>query len=345
MSGISLEALIPLGALSTIGTAESAPEEVMLELYEKVDKLQAQLDSIEGDISEIKAGIANAKEEISEDAAKKAAKLCAIAEKVKGLTEISVKLGVLIDTIGELLSTALQFLNFPIGGIIIQYCTLLILKAKKVLCVVKIDMATATKNILLSFLNGKAIPTAEGAIVAVMGAVVTAMNAIGVALAFIDKLLLTIPPNFLIPAQGMCFFMTPKSLMTTQGNVVMEPKNLADSVCKFLSSTLEEAKNKLKELPQKGNTALKISLIAAGAVNGAAAALAASGFNPEIKNTGLSKVNPASIMKSIDTFLMAVLTPEALPKYERLSFANPRFLMWLTLSFTPAGKKTFGLPL
>jgi hypothetical protein len=42
--------------------------------------------------------------------------------------------------------------------------------------------------------------------------------------------------------------------------------------------------------------------------------------------------------------LQALTDAEAVPRYEKLSITNVRFLVFLVTGFEPAGKNTFGIP-
>ena len=78
---------------------------------------------------------------------------------------------------------------------------------------------------------------------------------------------------------------------------------------------------------------------------GAAGASSASSGNFDAGSFGsLPKFDPSIIRNAVTILMQMLVDADAVPRYEKLSISNIRFLVFLVTGFEPAGKRTFGIP-
>ena len=154
----------------------------------------------------------------------------------------------------------------------------------------------------------------------------------------IQAVLNVLPSMIVVPAEGMSFFLTPKSMKLTEMNVV----NSSHSVIYWLPPAVMDKINDIVKSVDKINIPLKVSGIAAGALLTASTIATASELKVHCPDS--SKLNPETILKLINEILKTLAIPQPLPKYENLSLLNLGFLAWLLTGFCPAGQASFGLP-
>ena len=109
-------------------------------------------------------------------------------------------------------------------------------------------------------------------------------------------------------------------------------------IMNIIDTTIEETLIKpLKTVNDKN----KVAYVAANV-----ALATANSMVPDIvpiSNT--ESLNLKELKKMVNTLLLSIFTPsEPMPKYERLSVINLRYLMWLQMYFEPAMKQSFGMP-
>jgi len=237
--------------------------------------------------------------------------------------------------------------DFNLFGIIMKKFQILKLRLKKIQLILTRKIAEICKGVVLWVMKGKGsmLTTPINAVLSALSALATVMNtilsALGIILTLIDTLLGSIGG---IEGNGMAFFMTPKSLMIAPGLSVTMQKTTHDnymSIPSVVQKAIDEAIKKLKE----AYATSKFAKIAAAGAAGAASAASEAGLS--IGDFGpIDKFNPdliKDVIKTVsETLLLAFAEP--LPRYEKLTPTNIRFLIHLLTSFEPSAKKCFGIP-
>lgn len=142
-----------------------------------------------------------------------------------------------------------------------------------------------------------------------------------------------------VDAAGCAFGPTPKSFMATSKMTVANSKQSTTcSIPEPIDIAISEASNQYETA--KG--AIKQTQVLAMASN-AASSVTGGSFNPGTF-PALPKMDGTAIKQAIKLLLMSLVDAEALPRYEKLSPTNIRFLVFLITGFEPAAKNTFGLP-
>ena len=222
--------------------------------------------------------------------------------------------------------------------IILKYVEIIVLHIKKIISIIKRTVAEWTKMILQWASAGKG-----GAVVmTLISPVILLYKGISILatgiLMGIQVALSILPAMIVVPAEGMSFFLTPKSMKLTEMNVV----NSSQSVIYWLPPAIMDKINDIVKSVDKINIPLKVSGIAAGALLTASTIATASELKVHCPDS--SKLNPETILKLINEILKTLAIPQPLPKYENLSLLNLGFLAWLLTGFCPAGQASFGLP-
>lgn len=266
------------------------------------------------------------------------ADICSLIERIttlKKLIEIFVSIPELFK---EIVEYCINKIEYFISQIILKYVEMIVLYIKKVISIIKRTVAEWTKMILQWASAGKG-----GAVVmALISPVILLYKGISILatgiLLGIQAVLKVLPSMIVIPAEGMSFFMTPKSMQTTGTNVL----NSSQSIVYWLPTAIMDKINELVKSVDKVNIPLKVSAIAAGSL--LMTSIIATASELKIDCPDLSKLNPETILKLINEILKLLAIPQPLPKYENLSLLNLGFLAWLLTGFCPAGQASFGLP-
>jgi hypothetical protein len=141
-----------------------------------------------------------------------------------------------------------------------------------------------------------------------------------------------------VNGSGMAFFLTPKSIVKTDISIL----NPNQATTNFIPPGIDETITQAEQTVRKANGATKLAKIAS--MGAAGQSSAGSGeFNPGSFGS-LPKFDTAAVRNAVNMILQAIVCAEAVPRYEKLSVSNIRFLTFLVTGFEPAGKKTFGIP-
>ena len=263
-------------------------------------------------------------------------KYCKIVEKVQDQKKILTFLEKTIKTFNEIISYCVDYIKFDAVQIIIKQTQALVLFVKKITLSIKRKVAELLKAMLQGCVGGKGSPDMAifiQPIILLFQGISTLTNGI---LMGITTALSTLPSLISVAAEGMSFFMTPKSIKTTEMTVA----NANQSIVYHLpSSVMNKAQEAIKQV-DKLNIPIKVASVAAGAALGAASAKAGEKLNIGCKSLNL--LDPLMILKSIESIVSSIPVPQALPKFEKLSLTNLGFLAWLITGFEPAGLKSFG---
>ena len=195
---------------------------------------------------------------------------------------------------------------------------------------ISIMIAKLTKMVLSGILVGKVMSS-------VMASAAAAVNSV---LTIIDAIVTMINSTVILNVNGGCmtFFQTPKSIIKADMIIANSHQSTTNSIPDPINEMISEAENKIRT----ANGAIKKGRIIAMAAAGAASAVGGD-FEPGSFGN-IPKFDPSIIREAIMMIIQLLTDAEALPRYEKLSITNIRFLTFLVTGFEPAGKRTFGIP-
>jgi len=202
-----------------------------------------------------------------------------------------------------------------------------------------IMVANLTKSVLTAILGGKGSaqdPINQTMVTTVSSAAQTVNTIMTVISSIVSMINSVTIMN--VNGAGMAFFPTPKSITKTDINVL----NARQSTTNIIPEAVDKAISKAEQKIRESNGKLKQTKVAAMAAKGSSSA-ASGKFDPGSFGS-LPKFDPSIIRTAVKMLLQALTDAEAVPRYEKLSIANVRFLFFLVTGFEPAGKKTFGIP-
>ena len=309
---------------------------------------EAQFNMYSGYIAGVLPKNANTKEETTntnreED---KAVKMCKMIAKIKSLQKIVDNLKGLTVVLTDSMKYIVEYAITAAVEYVMKKIQLIALKIKRLLVELSIKIAKMTKNLLLSLDNkcGSEITAAlNTAMIAVMAVFKGLAVAVYSVMMTVKLILDMMPPMISVGAESMCFFLTPKSVMSGLSNVGITCTNPNKSICNRLPTVIKQAISTIEEQINLSNNAIRIAMIATGAALGLTCAF--TQFNiPETLCKVLKVINPETIIKAIDLLLSPLPIPDPLPKYEKLLPINLGYVNWLSTGFCPAGKKAFGFP-
>ena len=190
------------------------------------------------------------------------ADICSLIERIntlKKLIEIFVSIPELFK---EIVEYCVNNIEYFLSQIILKYIEIIVLYIKKIISIIKRTVAEWTKMILQWASAGKG-----GAVVtALISPVILLYKGISILatgiLMGIQAVLNVLPSMIVVPAEGMSFFLTPKSMKLTEMNVV----NSSHSVIYWLPPAVMDKINDIVKSIDKINIPLKVSGIAAGAL-------------------------------------------------------------------------------
>lgn len=313
---------------------EAFDENIFLEFYDELEDVKTSIDNYKREIEAVKT---------SDNYTTDLGKLCYLIKVSQSWTTIISEIGDLIPRLNEIVAYCVQYPLYYLSQIIIKYTQLIALTIKKITLTVQIKIAEITRQVTIAIANGKG-PAIAGAIasgaIAAMQAIAQILN---VVMQAIQTLLNALIGPLSIPAEGMCFFMTPKTIMTGQLKSDVTIANPNISIIDYLPEPIKlQIQNIIMAIDQ-ANVPIKISFIAASAALGAGLAL--TGTKIEINPcVDLSKINVQNIINAIEAILMVSIIPQPLPKYEKLLPINVGFMIFLMSGFNAGGKLAFGLP-
>ena len=245
------------------------------------------------------------------------------------------------DSSTNSLKLPLSLTKYPATTIILKRFQIIKYKCEILEKSIMVLMARLRKKVLLELLSGKddaGSPTTTPIKMFLMGVAVTAnviATIIGIVLNIINAVVI-----LNVDASGCAFGPTPKSLMMTSKMTVANAKG--STTCPTpepIDKLITEAENAQK----KTNGELKKAHILA--MSAESASNIANGGQFSVGNfPSLPKIDGTAIRQSIRLLLATLIDAEALPRYEKLTPTNIRFLTFLITGFEPSAKKTFGLP-
>ena len=204
-----------------------------------------------------------------------------------------------------------------------------------------------TKKVLTFFANGKATKNdkLEKSTKPISNFINATIKVIDVILKFVDGLLSSII-GFTLDGGIMGFFPTPKSMISGFFPVEMKPKNanqdIYSNIADVLISPIEEGFRQASILAvQMKSKAMEAEIEANKQL------LTSTNEIIDIPDSQISLEESYDLSKvkaAIALLLSTLITPEPLPKYERLHPGNLGYMAWLLTSFEPSMKKCFGIP-
>lgn len=264
--------------------------------------------------------------------------ICSFIKRMENLKSLSELLSSIPETLNEISIYCANNINYFLSQIILKDLEMIVLQIKKLTSTIKRTIAEWTKMILQWATAGRG----GAAIMTLILPVITLYKGISILatgiLTGVQIILDSLPSPIAVPAEGISFFMTPKSLQTTEANIL----NSSQSAVYWLPTTVMDTINETIKTVDKLNIPIKVAAISASALS--IRNMIANNNDFEINCPDLSKLNPKEILKLIDVILKVLPIPQPLPKYENLSLLNLGFLAWLLTGFCPAGQSSFGLP-
>lgn len=204
---------------------------------------------------------------------------------------------------------------------------------------VQITIATLTKSVISGLLCGKG--SAKDPINATMSSTMTsAAAAANIILSVIDSIVTMINSvNIMnVNGAGMAFFPTPKSITKVDISISNSNQSTTNNIPDPVNQMISKSENQIRESNGKIKQAKILSMGAAGASSASSGNFDAGSFG------SLPKFDPSIIRNAVTILMQMLVDADAVPRYEKLSISNIRFLVFLVTGFEPAGKKTFGIP-
>ena len=204
---------------------------------------------------------------------------------------------------------------------------------------VQITIATLTKSVISGLLCGKG--SAKDPINATMSSTMTsAAAAANTILSVIDSIVTMINSvNIMnVNGAGMAFFPTPKSIAKVDISISNSNQSTTNNIPDSVNQMISKSENQIRESNGKIKQAKILSMGAAGASSASSGNFDAGSFG------SLPKFDPSIIRNAVTILMQMLVDADAVPRYEKLSISNIRFLVFLVTGFEPAGKKTFGIP-
>ena len=204
---------------------------------------------------------------------------------------------------------------------------------------VQITIATLTKSVISGLLCGKG--SAKDPINATMSSTMTsAAAAANIILSVIDSIVTMINSvNIMnVNGAGMAFFPTPKSITKVDISISNSNQSTTNNIPDSVDHMISKSENQIRESNGKLKQAKILSMGAAGASSASSGNFDAGSFG------SLPKFDPSIIRNAVTILMQMLVDADAVPRYEKLSISNIRFLVFLVTGFEPAGKRTFGIP-
>lgn len=204
---------------------------------------------------------------------------------------------------------------------------------------IQITIATLTKSVISGLLCGKG--SAKDPINATISSTMTsAAAAANIILSVIDSIVTMINSvNIMnVNGAGMAFFPTPKSITKVDISISNSNQSTTNNIPDPVNQMISKSENQIRESNGKIKQAKILSMGAAGASSASSGNFDAGSFG------SLPKFDPSIIRNAVTILMQMLVDADAVPRYEKLSISNIRFLVFLVTGFEPAGKKTFGIP-
>lgn len=322
----------------------SGIETRMLDAYQATLDADSQIDEIEKTIAELEG---------------KDLDICNAADLISQLNSVKDALSSVSSLMtGKITSALTNFANLAAGGvgidelkiasgvedymatgIILKKFQILKYKIEKInLCVERIALKV-TGSVLKWTCDGKGslltVPI-QGVLIAlaeVAQVVNVIITALGVLLSLIDSITV-----INVKSASTALFLTPKSMMKQDISIInanqSTTNNIPEPIDKLITATEESIK--------KANGEVKKTKIAACA---SAALSSASNGNVEFQSVGdFEKFDPQKIRNLVKAIMLTLVDADAVPRYEKLSITNPRFMFYLITGFEPKAHASFGIP-
>ena len=137
---------------------------------------------------------------------------------------------------------------------------------------------------------------------------------------------------------GMAFFPTPKSITKVDISISNSNQSTTNNIPDPVNQMISKSENPIRESNGKIKQAKILSMGAAGASSASSGNFDAGSFG------SLPKFDPSIIRNAVTILMQMLVDADAVPRYEKLSISNIRFLVFLVTGFEPAGKRTFVIP-
>jgi ElaB/YqjD/DUF883 family membrane-anchored ribosome-binding protein len=331
---------IPTEMISALnGAISGVTQDIQNKLQELANKVAEEIkevtDKAQDKLDEIKDAVSDKIDEVTDK----------IEDKIEDLKEnVNEKADAVKDDISALmdkLKIPAEAVQYPAMGIILKRFQIIQYRCQIIQKNLMLLMAQARKKVLCSLLIGKddaGSPATTQFKLFLMGVAAGAM-----VIAVIIDVILTLINSIVIlnvDAGGCAFGPTPKSLMMTSKMVVANTKQSTTcSIPEPVDLAITEAEKQYETVKGETKKAQVLAMSSAGAASVASGGL----FNPG-NFPPLPKLDGDTIRQAIKLILMLLVDAEALPRYEKLTPINIRFLVFLITGFEPAAKKTFGMP-
>ena len=159
------------------------------------------------------------------------------------------------------------------------------------------------------------------------------MSALSVLLSMLDSI-----TAINVKSASTALFMTPKSMMKQDIPIM----NVNQSTTHNIPDPIDKSITIAEESMKKANGELKKAKIAsAGASSMASVSSGQFSYN-SIGN--FEAFNPEKIRSLVKAIMMTLVDADAVPRYEKLSITNPRFMVYLVTGFEPKAHASFGIP-
>lgn len=233
------------------------------------------------------------------------------------------------------------FINDKIVIRCLKYLKIASLYIKKYILIAEREIRKILKKVLENAKNGKFIDTTEAALNAILTAIQAISSALSTALGVIDKIFAFMPTMMSLNAEGMAFFLTPKTV--TSDTPLKSETSTSDNFGGIPVQIIDVLDAALEPIKVDG-AGEKIKWI--GKQIAAATALGDIPDIPDVPgdDVKIEGITTEKIKSTVMQLLPAFISQQPLPKFEKLHPGNLGYLMWLMLSFNPAMKKAFGLP-
>ena len=313
---------------------EAFDENIFIEFYDELDDIKEQADEIQRQIASLKT---------SGDYTEDIGKLCRQINTIIKWQEYVTNLGSLISRLNEIMSYCVRYASYYLSQIVMKYVELIALYIKKITLNIRLFIAKASKNVVKAIANGKGPAIASAIASGALAAMMTMAQVLNVVLQAIQMVLNMFVGPLSISAEAMCFFMTPKTIMTGQMKSDIPVTNVNVSITDYLPEPIKLQIENIALAVNQANVPIKVSFIAASAALGAGLAL--SGTEIKIDPcVELKEINLKDIISAIETILTLSINPQPLPKFEKLLPTNIGFMLFLMTGFNSGGKLAFGLP-
>ena len=254
-------------------------------------------------------------------------------------TKTDVKNKLSKDSSTAQLSVDSKYTKYLATQIILKNFQILKYRIEMIKTGVQITIATLTKSVISGLLCGKG--SAKDPINATMSSTMTsAAAAANTILSVIDSIVTMINSvNIMnVNGAGMAFFPTPKSITKVDISISNSNQSTTNNIPDSVNQMISKSENQIRESNGKIKQAKILSMGAAGASSASSGNFDAGSFG------SLPKFDPSIIRNAVTILMQMLVDADAVPRYEKLSISNIRFLVFLATGFEPAGKKTFGIP-